>query len=329
MATKVFIGDTATHVGDWQWDDSGAAYATSNWIDNTTGAACAKPADGDTIIFDSRSSAVVDGTAIGETGGIRPTLLHVRSSCIVNIGSASEYLHLEAALIIYEGKGTMYLKCAAANLTTDSSVDKIIVRASLGTVYLASAVNSASYRAKFTTAQFVKGTINIADGTAINTIETCSADLTVTIGINCVDVKNSSAPTDFKQFDGTITTDSPVGTIIKSGGTFNFGTALTTPQTNLDIANIIHSGGTFNYAPVDSSTPTIAAGQFFGGTFKANGKYKFQFGSSGNEQFFICDPAVVDLSLFGSTIAFASGAKLIPIGTGVIKYRSAMDVVIS
>lgn len=313
--TKIFIGNTANHVGDWQWDDAGASYATSNWIDSE-GNKCSKPVNNDIVIFDSRSSAVTDGTARGETGGIRLALLHVRSSCTANIASSDEYLHLEADAIIFEGKGTMYLKCSAANQTTDSSIAKVIIRNSTGVVYLASDINTANYSSVFGTIETIRSNLNITNSTIVGQINAIGDNNIITIGTNCVNVKDSNARINIYQTGGIITSGSEIGEVVKTGGTLN---------ASLSITNIQLSGGVCNYEPADSE-PVISEGRFSGGTFKATGANNFQFGSNADEKFYVSDSATLDFSSYEGQVGYSSGSELIVIGTGTVKGKSGSEM---
>ena len=71
--------------------------------------------------------------------------------------------------------------------------------------------------------------------------------------------------------NGTLTTDSQVGTFEVYNGTVNYGTNLVAaPETDLDIATLRMYGGKFNWLPDDSGDPTITTAWIVGGTFDAS-----------------------------------------------------------
>jgi hypothetical protein len=60
MALKLWRGNQTGHVGDWDWDDAGAAFATSNWT-NAAGVGVAKPIAADVAVFASGNQSVTAG----------------------------------------------------------------------------------------------------------------------------------------------------------------------------------------------------------------------------------------------------------------------------
>jgi len=95
MANRIWVGNAVAHQGDWSWDDSGASFATSNWIDET-GAKVAKPADGDDVYFENASRSVTSG--YGQSA-ITLGSLNIAQSYTGEIGSTSAYMQVSADVV--------------------------------------------------------------------------------------------------------------------------------------------------------------------------------------------------------------------------------------
>lgn len=217
--------------------------------------------DADDVVFDGRGFGteheirdVITGT---NTHGETFPLFHVKKSYTGNIGLSAEEIKVRGNKFIFEGSGTMFLECSEVDQVTDSAIDLLIVNGD-GTLNISSNVNTASWTSEFTEIIGLKGTLTVLDTTNIATMRISprsnkSNNVICTIGINCVDLKDSDAPMDLFMNNGQLTTDSALGDVIKRGGTLNYGTDLGgSPETGLDITSLRHHGGTFNWKPDDS-----------------------------------------------------------------------------
>jgi hypothetical protein len=258
---------TSAASGDWN--------ANANWSEADV------PEDGDEVIFDSRSVvSVTEGMLDGESGAALAgdwDLLHIKEGYTGTIGSATEPLCGTPTKVIMEGTGTLHLLCGETDQSTDATIPTVIINNPSATVYLYSNCNDGANIAEFTNVYLLAGTLYLAfydpdtddQGCSVANLyvmprDNKSNNATVYIKKDAYDVKNSTAMNIYMA-NGTLTTDSQVGTFHIYNGTVNYGTDLGgSPEADLDIATLIMHGGTFNWYPDDSGTPTITAAWLLG-----------------------------------------------------------------
>jgi len=99
-----------------------------------------------------------------------------------------------------------------------------------------------------------------------------ASNVTVVVEKDAFDAKNTTA-TNIYMHNGTLTTDSMVGTFEVHNGTVNYGTDLAaSPETDLNITDLKMYGGTFNWYPDDSGGDAYIGDLWlFGGTIDASG----------------------------------------------------------
>lgn len=91
MANRYWSSQAGDHEGVWDWDDAGAAYATSNWLDGPSGARCAKPVNGDSLYFTLASAPTAAGNSVGLTiplvviGPLYDNAVYINSSTIAQL----------------------------------------------------------------------------------------------------------------------------------------------------------------------------------------------------------------------------------------------------
>jgi len=295
--------------GDWS--------TASNW---STGSA---PVAGSEVIFDGRSTqAVLTGAAIGDTGGLNVDLLHVKSSYAQNIGTNSLPIHLEPDAVIYEGSGVMYLQCSAANASSDSTINEVIVN-SAGSLYLSSDVNTAAETAEITLAHIAKGTVYIQDDCNLRNLRIVptrgnSSNVVVDIGQTCSREKATAANMNIYMQSGTLTIDSPVNTFEVYDGTITYGDS-GSAITGLDITTLRMYAGTFNWQPDDTGDDAfIGSLWLYGGTLDASGSVNndraLVLGNGAGKDIFVYTGATLNINRNSAAITVAGSSELINLG---------------
>ena len=268
------------------WDGStDTDFATdANW----TGTAAEVPEADDEVIFDSRQcTKPTTGMADSESGAsARCTfdLVHFKEGYTGGIGTAALPFCCAPDKIIIEGTGTYYILCGKDDQTTDADIDVVIINNPSAIVYLYSNANvAAGNLCEFTKVYLVAGTLHVAFYDPDTVDQGCYVkDLYLVPRHNdpsnalCYIEKDaydcvSSVATNIYMGNGTLVTDSMVGTFVMQGGTVYYGsekyigTAVT--EADMDIALLRMSAGTFYWLPDDTGTPTITLAYIFGGTF--------------------------------------------------------------
>ena len=268
---------------------TGDVQAAGNWgvVEDV-----AIPVADDEVIFDSRSSETPTGGMLdsesGATAQATLDLLHFKSGYTGGVGSVAEPLCTSPDTLIIEGTGTYYILCGLDDQSSDTTIGTTIINNASATVYLYSNCNDTDHDATFTNVYVLAGTVTcayytqdadtskdtgcIVDNLYIAPKNDKSSNVTVTIEKDSFDSNNASTPANIYMSNGTLTTDSKIGTLEIYKGTVNYGTDLTTtPETDLDITTLRQYGGTLNWYPDDAGSPTITTAWIFGGSFVANG----------------------------------------------------------
>lgn len=300
MATKYWVGGSVGNLTNWA--------TAANWSPSGV------PVADDTVIFDGRSSYnCTDGMA---QGGVSLDLLQVKSNYRGTIGSSATPLSINPDEVFFEGTGSLHLKCAAANATTDSDIDRVFVNSKGGTITLYSNVNSASYAAEFTELCVQLGEVTLAEGCDVRTIRMAGG--TLTIGEECKRVKATADLIDLYVYNGAVSCDSPLGTLEVYGGRVTIGSTSATPTARPDIDLLRLWGGLLNWQPVMSGdTPQLKQFYAYGGVLAALGNNAKQIGT-GSEKQQLWPSAKVDLSGSGGVVTLYSGTKIINYG-GTLK----------
>lgn len=274
MATRTW--DYGGASGDWQ--------TAANWSDNT------KPVADDTVIFDGTSvQSVTDGTQDGESGATAECtfdLLHVKSTYTGSIGTSAEPCCCAPDTLIIEGSGSYHFLCGKDDQSTDADVDTVIINNTSATVYLYSNANDAENTCQFTNVYLIAGTLYIAYYEEDTDDQGCYvANLYIAPqagaakNATCIVEKdaykvNGAVGMNIEMQNGTLTTDSMIGTFIMMNGTVyygsepNLGTAVT--EADMNITTMRMYNGTFNWYPDDSGDPYIGDLDVFGGMFDAS-----------------------------------------------------------
>lgn len=306
----------------WQGTDG-------NWNTAANWSLTLVPTAAHEVIFDGRVSQSV--TTGPTTKGVVYPLLHVKSSFTGSIGLAAERIHCQPTKVIFEGTGTMYLECSAADAVTDSVIPLVILNSVGGTLYLTSDVNTSSWVAVFTQVWTLQGTLYIGD----TSIDTWVASLyiaakdgnesavVVYVKEDCERLKATAAKMSIYLLNGTCTSDSAAALIQMADGTFNYGTDLgASPEAGMDIDKLIQYGGTFNWSPDDSGNPYIAEGYLYGGTFDASGTtnndHAKVLGNGAGYDFYVFSGATLDIANGKGNITVAANSKIRNYGGSIL-----------
>ncbi|MHC4397954.1 MAG: hypothetical protein ACYS1A_20110 [Planctomycetota bacterium] len=272
----ITTGGVTLKTGDWQ--------AAGNW---GTGEDPAVPLADDEVIFDGRSVIVPSGGMLdGESGAVAQCtydLLHFKKTWAYGVATAAEPLCCSPDSLIIEGTGTYYILCGKTDQSTDTTIGKTIINNKDATVYIYSNANDGANTTEFDKVFVVAGTVYLSfytvdtddQGVYVDELYLCprgASDAIVYIAKDCYKV-NGTVPTDIFMNNGTLTTDSMVGTFIMDKGTVTYGTDLTTtPETDLNITELRQYGGTFTWQPDDSGNDAYIGDLWlFGGSFVASG----------------------------------------------------------
>lgn len=275
MAICYWLGTTD---GDWMTD--------ANWSG-------VHPAADDEVVFDGRCTSTEsepdEGMLITESGHVDHTtldLLHFRDGYEQGLATASEPLCTSPDKLIIEGSGTYYIACGLTDDDTDTTIATTIINNPSAIVYLYSYSNDVDARAKFTTVYVLAGTVYLAyktgpvenTGCAVSTLyitprNNKASNVSVIIEKDAYNLDDSEA-TDIDMSNGTLRTDSAVGTFVLRNGIVYYGSEPSTEtavtETDMDIATLNQYGGTFHWYPDDAGDPTITAANIYFGTFDAS-----------------------------------------------------------
>lgn len=297
----------------WTGAEEDGAWATAgNWSNGI-------PASGDTVIFDGRGDstgtlhAITTGPA---AGGLGAALIHVRSNFTANGGASGSPLLLSATKIIFEGTGVWHIQCAAANQTTNSVVDNLIINSTNGSLYISSDVNTDSYYSKWSVIEKISGNLYIEDATVFSVLYDNGGY--TSIGVDCVDESDSDAKPVIYGDAGTCVTNSPVGagSQIANGYTLTLGTTTASPSVRPDVDGIIiKSSAIFNWQPVHSGqVPQLKNFVNYGGTLTAGGNNAKQIGSGAGELSYMYPTSIVDISGSNGAVAYGAGSSVVRYG---------------
>lgn len=277
MSTRTW--DYGGASGDWQ--------TAANWSDDTV------PVADDTVIFDGTSvQNVTEGMLDSESGATAQCtfdLLHIKSTYTGDIGSngaTGEPCCCAPDTLIIEGSGTYYFLCGKDDQSTDADVDLTIINNPDATVYLYSNANDGANTCQFTKVVLIAGTLYMAyysvdtddQGVYVPDLYVAprhgmASNATVIIEKDAYKV-NGTVAGNIEMWNGTLSTDSMVGTLVLYDGTLyygsepNLGTAVT--EADMNITTLRQYGGTFNWYPDDSGDPYIANVEMYGGLFDAH-----------------------------------------------------------
>lgn len=246
MATKVWIGGTASHLTD----PSQAA----NWSPSGV------PADGDSIIFPAVAAYNVDGYDYTAGSTIHITGLTVENGCTIAIGSLTTPAHFDL-----KRSGSYYTANLAGSGQSFIQIDNydtinIMVAASAGVgAYglVLTGVNDSSTLDKINISAASNQSISI--GTSIggvckvNSLTVAGGNVTVQSAV--VKYDGAAAP-NLTISGGSVTTNCPLGTVNKYGGTL-------TTQAGA-IASFTASGGNTYHESIGTMTAgTIGGSEIF------------------------------------------------------------------
>lgn len=273
MAVRYWDGDTDTN---WQ--------TAANWSANT------KPLADDEVIFDGRQIVgPTEGMLDSESGAAAECtfdLLHVKSTFTGDIGSAAEPCCCSPDTLIIEGPGTFYFLCGKDDQSTDTTIPNTIINNPSATVYLYSNANDGANTCEFTNVTVVGGTVYIAYYSVDTDDQGCyvanmyiaprnnsSSDTDIIIEKDAYKV-NGVVPPNYEMQNGTLRSDTMMGTTSLFGGTINYGsepiTSISVVEADMNITALRVYGGTFNWYPNDTGDPTITLLYMAGGVFDAS-----------------------------------------------------------
>jgi len=334
MADKYWQGNEGnyvanqTHVGESNWDDDGAAYATSNWRLCSDGSGCAKPVAADDLWFDNRAyynsiDERYQDLDTGLTGDPDVASIHVGNTFDGMCGGSGDYLDINVQSgdgeLIFEGTGSFFLRITKG-AAADSGIDSLIVNSSDGFLYLKSEVNNATYVCEITKAVCYDGTLNVAieqdaDTIYLNKLVVVGTGAIVNIGTSVQRLKAATAEMNIQQIAGTITSDSPINSYEGYAGTMNWGTADATAKADVD-ALLVTLFGTvvFNWMVKHSGTAQINKIVAYGGTLDAslvtNANVVKQIGSGAAEISELHTGAIMNLNNGNGNIALEATSKI-------------------
>lgn len=325
MAVCYWEGDTD---GDWMTD--------ANWSG-------VHPAADDEVIFDSRCTSSqtepTGGMLDSESGHVDHAtidLLHVKKGYSQGLATSSEPCCISPDKLIIEGSGTYHILCGKTDQSTNTTIGTTIINNKDATVYLYSNCNDGANLAEFTNVYLIAGTLYIAFYSADADNQGCSvANLYITpqsklarnavvyIEKDAYDVLNST-PMNIYMNEGTLTTDSQVGTFVMRNGTVNYGTDLeASPETDLNITELRQHDGTFNWLPDDSGDDAYISDLWlFGGTFDAssstNDNRAKALGNGAGNDIHIFTGATLNIANSRGNITIAAGSQLWNFGGTII-----------
>jgi len=327
MATNYWKGTT----GEWTLD--------ANWSEG------AYPVDGDVVIFDGRvsqsvTSGMTDGGPDDDPHGSGYTakgdwdMLHVKEGFAGSIGTAAEPLCCHCRKIIIEGTGTYHILCGEKDQSTDATIDLVIVNNSSATVYLYSNANDGENTCQFTNVYVVAGTVYLAEYTVDTDDQgvyvanlyvlprgNSASAATVDIAEGCYKI-NGAVPMNLYMRNGTVTTDSHLGTVFMSSGTLNFGSDGAELSIDQDITTLIAFGGFIYWYPDDDSDDSyIGRAVLVGATLDASGTTNPDrakvLGNGADNDIVIGEGGELNIANNRSNITLAGSSELINFG-GVV-----------
>ena len=272
MAITIWNGST----GDW---GTGANWSTSS-----------VPVSADDVIFDGRTAQAVT-TGLDQTG-VDLASMHIMSTYTVDIGTQANPLTIETnGTLRVEGTGNICMMCG--NDAADADIVTTIVNQASGTFKIHSQKNASGQNISAWTDLFIQKGRVTAYGNAdteptpaadagcwiknlyIVPAQGSGANVTMTIGDKCKDLKNSDSISIFMQA-GTVTMDSKIKLLHLHGGTFTVGSdTYTMLGTDDALTDLYLYGGDFNWRPSDkavkaSPSPVITTARIFSGNFDAS-----------------------------------------------------------
>ncbi len=268
----------------------------SNWRAEADDSDAAMPVDTDILSFDSRASLEsttgtrqscnvnVDGDSTGTPDLGR---VYVKSTYDGDIGTAEEYLEIEAAGddIIMEGSGTLYLKLSAG-AGADADCGRFVMNNGSGSAYLASLENDGANVGLYAEVVGLEGKLYLDDDCALTNLVAAGATVFSATGVE--DNKAATAVV-ITQVSGKVQWDSPIadGSIFVSGE-FWWGTALAAAEAGLDCGSItIFKGMRFMWRCMDTDVSIMEKFVNYGGSLDAaqavNAGYDRQIGTGAGE----------------------------------------------
>ena len=331
MAAQICYWDNAG--GDEDWSNAGN-WETENETDRV-------PLANDLVVFDDRMETQEkpeEGMLDSESGAAAQCtydLLHFKKGWTDGVGLSTEPLCCAPDKIIIDGTGTYHIMVGQDDQSSNVLCPLVIVNNKAAIVYLYSNCNSPLNRAEFTDVIVLAGTVHLSYYSEDSDNCGCSvanlylaptggkaSNVTVTIAKDCYDVLNST-PTNIYMQNGTLTTDSQVGTFEVYDGTVNYGTDLVaSPETDLNITTLRLYDGTFNWLPDDSGDDAYIGDLYiFGGTFNAssatnNDRAKALGNGAGND-IYLFEGGSLNIANGRGNITIAASSQLWNLG-GVI-----------
>ncbi|MBU8870689.1 MAG: hypothetical protein KOO60_07485 [Gemmatimonadales bacterium] len=318
-----------------------------DWMDNTNWSGSA-PVDGDIAVFDSRSAVAadegMDWTESGGAGNGDLAMLHIKSGHTGNIGTLDEPLTISPSKIIIEGSGTYYICIGTADQTTSITTPLIIINNKAATVYLYSLANDATYTAEITSLMHIAGTLYVekltsgestwnaahasltSSGCYIATMIVAptggrAGNATITIEHDAYKV-NGAVAMNLDMQNGTLTSDSMLGTVRLCNGTLTYGTD-GAAETDCNIAVLHQYSGTFNWLPDDTGDDAyIGEIYLYGGTFDAssttNNDRAKVLGNGAGKDIYVYNGANLNIANSKGNITIAASSQLFRFGGEVV-----------
>ncbi len=334
------------------WDGStDTDYATAtNWT-GTVERVPLSADGGDIAVFDSRQSTkpttgmADDGASnSGHTDNAELSLVHFKEGYTGGIGTLLLPFTTSAAKIIIDGTGDYHILCGETNQSTDTIVEMVIVNNTAANVYLYSNCNDGANLAEFTAVYVAAGTLyaGFYDSDTDNTgcyikdlyltpRENKANNATVIIEKDAYD-ELSDVATNIYMNNGTLTTDSQVGTFVMRNGKVYYGSEANTAlggtvvtEADMNITELRQHGGTFNWYPDDTGDPYIGILLLFGGTFDASGSTSDDIdkvlGNGAGKDIYIYPDSILNLANSKGNITVAASSQLWNLG-GVLTVDS-------
>ncbi len=329
------------------WDGStDTDYATAaNWT-GTVERVPLSANGGDIAVFDGRQvTAPTTGMAddgasnSGHTDNAELSLVHFKETYTGGIGTLLLPFTTSAARIIIDGTGDYHINCGETNQSTDTIIEEVIINNPLAVVYLYSNCNDGANLAEFTAVYIVAGTLYAAfydsdtDNTGcyikdlyVSPRENSASNAKVIIEKDAYDELNDVA-TNIYMNNGTLSTDSQVGTFEFKNGTVYYGSeansalAVEVTEADMNITELRQHGGTFNWNPDDTGDPYIGILRLFGGTFNASGTTSNDrakvLGNGAGKDIYLFEKTTTKLNNGKGNITIAASSQLWNFGTSL------------
>ena len=327
-----------SNIGEWDWDDNGAAYAASNWRDTDTGLGVQMPQDGEEVFLDNRAFFNVLLGTVGryqdiingdQTGDPDLALMNVAPSFDGLQGLVGTPIQIGVnnnggggGVFNFRGTGIGYYMLTQG-ATAHSQCDELFVNSEGGTLFIKAEVNTADYLSELVKIIVKNGYLRIAtvadaDTISIRNMELIAATANVIVGTS---VKSVRTGDEFnmivKQLDGILTSDSPFEEWEGYGeAVFNWGSAVATAKSDVDCTGFlkIYEDASIIVAPKNSGTANLLQFFAYGGTIDRsqalNAKVPLSIGSVSNEISEIHPGAIVKLNNGNSNVEFLGTSKI-------------------